>query len=220
MVGSSSIQVSGREIYDGFDLVRSSINIDRPLIVVSINYRVGPLGFLVSKELAAYNNKYNEAVGNYGLHDQRQALEWVYRFISGFGGNPENITIQGGSAGGASCHYQASFATSRFKRAILSSGTMIGLGSMPLAEHQKLFDIFVAKFGHGDDVVSDLQSVSAEVFTKDVIGVFYHPYIDGHWILGTTIGTFPQNKNPPELMIGSCAYEVRQVEYRMFLLRY
>ncbi|KAF2444599.1 alpha/beta-hydrolase [Karstenula rhodostoma CBS 690.94] len=83
--GSQSTQVTGREIYDGTNLVRAAIARKQPIVVVTSNYRVGPLGFLASKELKAFNKAHGEPVGNYGLHDQRQALEWCNKFIAGFG---------------------------------------------------------------------------------------------------------------------------------------
>ncbi|EMC92491.1 hypothetical protein BAUCODRAFT_56972, partial [Baudoinia panamericana UAMH 10762] len=95
--GSSSIQIADREIYDPRNVVRVGAATGKPVVVVTINYRVGPLGFLASRELAAFNRSNGEIVGNYGLHDQRQALLWVAQFISGFGGDPNNITIMGGS---------------------------------------------------------------------------------------------------------------------------
>jgi carboxylesterase type B len=109
LVGDSqSIQIAGREIYDGASLVRTSIAEQQPLIVVTANYRLGPLGFLASEELVADNNNEQQAgqptaaaaAGNYGLHDQRRVLEWCSRYVAGFGGDPRNVTIQGSSAGG------------------------------------------------------------------------------------------------------------------------
>ncbi len=67
-------------------------------IGVTINYRLGPLGFACLPELEAESGH----TGNYGLYDQLAALRWVYRNISAFGGNPENITVMGQSAGAMS----------------------------------------------------------------------------------------------------------------------
>ncbi|KAJ9604172.1 hypothetical protein H2200_011006 [Cladophialophora chaetospira] len=207
VVGSTSVQVAGREITDGTNLVRSSIALGAPIIVVSINYRVGPLGFLASDELVAYNRQHNEPAGNYGLHDQRQALEWVARSIAGFGGDPENVTIEGGSAGGASCHFQSLFPNRKFKRAILSSGTCIGLGAMSLDWHQKTFDVFKRKFVGETGIVEALQAVPADVFTNEHVGVFYNPYVDGDWIPERTVSALRNIQHPPDFMIGSCAFE-------------
>ncbi|XP_062123751.1 esterase-5B-like [Drosophila sulfurigaster albostrigata] len=67
-------------------------------IVVKISYRLGPIGFLSTGDL--------ELTGNYGLKDQRLALQWIKQNIGHFGGEPENILVIGHSAGGASVHIQ------------------------------------------------------------------------------------------------------------------
>ena len=63
------------------------------VVVVTIAYRLGPLGFLAYPELTRESPQHSS--GNYGLMDQIAALEWVQRNISGFGGNPKNVTIAG-----------------------------------------------------------------------------------------------------------------------------
>ncbi len=77
--------------YGGENLAR-----DGDAVYVSIAYRVGPLGFLAHPELSAENGGHS---GNYGLQDQVAALEWVQRNIASFGGDPDNVTIMGQSAG-------------------------------------------------------------------------------------------------------------------------
>lgn len=67
------------------------------LIFVSINYRLGPLGFLSSFDAVS-----GETRGNFGLWDQIEALRWVKKNIESFGGDATNVTIMGESAGGAS----------------------------------------------------------------------------------------------------------------------
>jgi para-nitrobenzyl esterase len=69
-------------------------------VVVTINYRLGPFGFLALPGLSAQAR--DHASGNFGLQDQQAALEWVRRNIAGFGGDPRNVTIFGESAGGLS----------------------------------------------------------------------------------------------------------------------
>lgn len=89
------------------------------VIVVTFNYRLGPLGFLYLPEKNIY--------GNMGLKDQRLLLKWVHENIAKFGGDPDNVTIFGESAGGSSCHLQYLCETSRkyFHKAICQSGVAL-----------------------------------------------------------------------------------------------
>ena len=73
----------------------------RGVVVVSVNYRLGPLGFLKLDEVTDGEIK---STGNEGLIDQRNAIKWVKENISSFGGDPNNITIFGESAGSWSCN--------------------------------------------------------------------------------------------------------------------
>jgi para-nitrobenzyl esterase len=93
------------------------------VVLVSINYRLGALGFLAHPVLTTESP--HNASGNYGILDQIAALEWVQRNIAQFGGDPANVTIFGESAGGANvCHLTVSpLARSLFQRAILESNT-------------------------------------------------------------------------------------------------
>ncbi|HUT54181.1 MAG TPA: carboxylesterase/lipase family protein [bacterium] len=105
------------EMYDGANLAA-----DRDVVVVTINYRLGALGFMALPELAAEDE--NHSTGNYGLLDQVRALAWVRDNIQGFGGDPGNVTIFGQSAGGISvCSLLVSPpARGLFHRAINMSG--------------------------------------------------------------------------------------------------
>jgi para-nitrobenzyl esterase len=62
-------------------------------IVVTIAYRLGPLGFLAHPELTRESPHHSS--GNYGLMDQIAALQWIHRNIAAFGGDPKNVTIAG-----------------------------------------------------------------------------------------------------------------------------
>lgn len=92
-------------------------------VVVTVNYRLGPLGFLAHPALAATSARH--ASGNYGLLDQVAALQWVKRNIERFGGDPSRVTIFGESAGAMSVGalIGSPLATGLFHRAILESGT-------------------------------------------------------------------------------------------------
>ena len=91
--------------------------LDRDIVLVGLNYRLGPFGWL-SLETDA-------APGNLGLHDQYLALEWVKKNIGAFGGDPDNVTLMGGSAGAMSamCHLISPISQGLFHKIIALSGT-------------------------------------------------------------------------------------------------
>ena len=103
-------------MYDGGALTKQGV------VLVSINYRLGPLGFLAHESLSAESP--HGVSGNYGLLDQIAALEWVRDNIAAFGGDPNNVTIFGESAGSWSvCFLYASpLADGLFHRAVGQSG--------------------------------------------------------------------------------------------------
>jgi para-nitrobenzyl esterase len=99
--------------------------VDQDVVLVSINYRLGRLGYFAHPALEAEAEADGEApVANFGLLDQIAALEWVQDNIEGFGGDPDQVTIFGISAGGASVNYLMSSpeADGLFARAISQSG--------------------------------------------------------------------------------------------------
>ncbi len=105
---------------------------ERDVVAVNLNYRLGSLGFLAHPELSEETN--TGTSGNYGLLDQVAALEWVRDNIASFGGDPDNVTIVGQSAGSMSVlALQASpLADGLFDRAVGMSGALIG-GTGPSA---------------------------------------------------------------------------------------
>ncbi|EXJ53380.1 uncharacterized protein A1O5_13369 [Cladophialophora psammophila CBS 110553] len=98
--------------YDLASLVRLGKKDGKPVIGVGINYRLGLLGFLASREMSG-----NDVVGNFGLHDQANALRWVR-----FGGDPENVTLFGESAGAISIWMHLLRGEPLFQRAMPMSG--------------------------------------------------------------------------------------------------
>jgi len=110
-------------LYDGTDLAKEGI------VVVNLNYRVGMLGFFAHPELSAESP--DQTSGNYGILDQIAALEWVKKNISQFGGDPDNVTIAGQSAGAFSVNalVVSPKAKGLFHKAIAQSGGMFNRGS-------------------------------------------------------------------------------------------
>ncbi len=97
------------------------------LVVVTINYRLGALGFFAYPELTKESDR--NASGNYALMDQTAALEWVHKNIAGFGGDPKRVTVDGDSAGAASIGNLVGSPQTKglFQRAIAESGAWLGL---------------------------------------------------------------------------------------------
>jgi len=106
----------------------SAMVADNNIIVVTINYRLGALGWLVEPGLSAAASSFFQNAGdagNYGLMDQQFALQWVQRNIAGFGGDPGNVTMGGESAGGLSVTSNLTSTTTAkglFRGAIIESG--------------------------------------------------------------------------------------------------
>nr|XP_054750531.1 cholinesterase-like [Lytechinus pictus] len=101
--------------YDPYPLIAISPDI----IVVNINYRLGVLGFLTTGDDASF--------GNFGMHDQVMALQWVQENIAAFGGDPRRVTIMGESAGAASVglHLLSPLSQGLFRHAIMESGNAL-----------------------------------------------------------------------------------------------
>ncbi|KAK7485142.1 hypothetical protein BaRGS_00023552 [Batillaria attramentaria] len=158
------------------------------IIVVTINYRLGALGFLSTDD--------QEAPGNFGLWDQRLALQWVKTNIGAFGGDPEKITLHGGSTGGASVTYQALYPPNQglFHRFIAGSGNPLSLPTY----HEQAFvyaEELAGKLGCTTTTSSEMISCLRQKDFEDIVekqqevewrGSYdlpWTPVIDGDFIL-------------------------------------
>jgi para-nitrobenzyl esterase len=119
--GGMTIGSGTARTYEGTKLAEQGV------VLVTLNYRLGVLGFMAHPELSAESP--DKTSGNYGLLDQIAALRWVQDNIAAFGGDPENVTIFGESAGAVSvgCLLTAPAASGLFHRAILESGTPVAI---------------------------------------------------------------------------------------------
>ena len=128
-------------------------------VIVTLNYRLGALGFFALDELESEDPR---AVGNYGMMDQRLALQWVHDNIASFGGDPNRVTIFGESAGAFSvCYHLVSPASaSLFHAAIMQSGSCDALiFYTPLSISKNYSRTFAASLGcTGPDVLSCMRS--------------------------------------------------------------
>jgi para-nitrobenzyl esterase len=169
----------------GSDYDPSVMVADNNIIVVTINYRLGSLGFLAASVLAATQpNAFENTgdAGNYGLMDQQFALAWVQRNIAAFGGDPDAVTIGGESAGGLSVSSQlASTNTVRsltgrdlFRGAIIESGAYMYHDVPSLATYQTLSNTFAQKDANascgGNLTLACLQGLpAAQVFANEAV---------------------------------------------------
>lgn len=138
------------------------------VIVLSMNYRLGLFGFFVHPALAAESPQH--AAGNYGLMDQTAALQWVKRNIGALGGDPNNVTLFGESAGSFSVSAQMAspLAQGLFAHAIGESGAAFysrGLSFAPLAERETADPAFaISAFGTSD--LGALRAMSAQAMMQ------------------------------------------------------
>jgi len=157
------------------------------VIVVTINYRLGALGFLAHPALTAESA--DHASGNYGLMDQQEALRWVHRNIVLFGGDPSRVTIFGESAGGLSVHSHLASPGSHglFQRAIVESGAY-QLAQPSLAAGEAAGAAFASSAGCSDLSAACLRGLSvAQVLAAASAGAGASPVLD-HKVLTQSIG--------------------------------
>lgn len=209
--GGFAIGAPSIENYDGKKLAQKGV------VVVSIAYRLGVLGFMAHPQLSSENTL--GISGNYGLLDQIAGLKWVQNNISAFGGDPGNVTIFGESAGGISVSMLCAspLAKGLFKRAISQSGGSFG----PIRE-QKLSGTVLSLKGAetqgvnfaermGAKSLAQMRQMTPEQFLKDPeaanMGGFW-PVCDGHVIVDDQYKLYSKGQyNDVDVMIGTNSNE-------------
>lgn len=197
-------------IYDGAKLA------ERGVVVITINYRLGVLGYLAHPELSAESPQ--GVSGNYGLLDQIEALRWIKRNIGAFGGDPSNVTIAGESAGGLSVMYLMAAPDARglFSKAIAESAYMISAPALktrvfgqPSAEEAGL--ALAAKANAKS--LADLRAMDARTLT-DMAPVSFFPFlaIDGKVLPRQLVDVFDRGEQAPvPLIAGFNSGEIRSL---------
>jgi para-nitrobenzyl esterase len=170
-VHGGSLRTGESDDYNPAGLVRDGV------VVVTINYRLGALGFLADSALAS---RPGGPSGNYGLMDQQAALRWVQRNIRGFGGNPGDVTLFGESAGGLSTLAQLVSPGARglFQRAIVESGTY-QLTQQSLAAAESAGKTFAATAGCASNAAACLRRLPVSTILADEDPSGYTPDVDG-----------------------------------------
>lgn len=159
----------------------------RGVVVVTINYRLGILGFLAHPELSAESP--DHASGNYGLLDQMAALRWVKNNIDRFGGDPHRVTVFGASSGSLDiCDLMASpLAAGLFEGAILQSGVCVDSLARSLPEAENAGASLTAEIigDRKSDSIAALRALPAEVLVHKAAAAKnadFDPIVD-HWVL-------------------------------------
>lgn len=182
-------------VFDGARLAQSG------LIVVTVNYRLGVLGWLTHPALSEGGS------GNYGLMDQIAALHWVHDNIAAFGGDPDNVTLFGNGAGATSIALLMLCAQSRdlFQKAILQS--IPGRARLRSAqEAEAIGRQFIAMLGQDDDwrAIGTSRLLAAEKHLLEGSPRSFAPAIDGRLVTGDIAAGFAAgHESRIPLIIGS-----------------
>ncbi|QJW89829.1 carboxylesterase family protein [Spirosoma taeanense] len=181
-------------IYDGEATAKKGV------VFVSANYRVGPFGFLAHPELTKESG--HNASGNYGLMDQIAALQWVKQNIAQFGGDPNNVTIAGQSAGSMSVNalVASPLAKGLFNKAIAESGASLARPNPTLQQAEE--GGLKTMQALGATSLAELRAKPADEILKKAQGM-RGPIVDGY-VLPQSIATiFSTGKaNPITLLTG------------------
>jgi para-nitrobenzyl esterase len=183
------------------------------VIVVTIAYRLGPLGFLAHPELTRESPHHSS--GNYGLMDQIAALEWIQRNIAAFGGDPKNVTIAGQSSGAISVSIlmASPLAKGLFQRAIGESGGLFEpLQLAPkylLANAEGDGEKYALSLGAAS--LTELRRLPASRLTGNAGGIV-HPVIEPYLLPVSPYEAFTSGQqNDVPLLLGSNAEEARSL---------
>jgi para-nitrobenzyl esterase len=189
----------------------------RGIVVVSINYRLGPLGWLAHPELSRESPQ--GVSGNYGLLDQVQALRWVHDNVGAFGGDAANVTIAGESAGALSVMYLMASPEARglFARAIAESAYMISAPELKRDNHgtpsAESSGVKLAAALKAQDLAA-LRAIDAETVTNGARAAGFFPFaaIDGRVLPRQLVEAFDKGEQAPvPILAGFNSGEIRSL---------
>jgi para-nitrobenzyl esterase len=209
--GALSSGVGSQPMYDGARLAEQGV------IVVTINYRLGVLGYLAHPALSAEAPQ--NVSGNYGLLDQIEALRWVKRNIAAFGGDASRVTIAGESAGALSVMYLMAAPDARglFAKAIAQSAYMISTPELRGSPHGDIASeaagVWLAgKLGAAD--LAALRAMDAAAITTGAAGSGWLPFgtIDGRILPRQLVDVFDRGEQAKvPILAGFNAGEIRSL---------
>jgi para-nitrobenzyl esterase len=211
--GALTTGASSQTLYDGTKLA------ERGIVVVSINYRLGILGYLAHPQLSAESSE--GISGNYGLLDQIEALRWVKRNIAAFGGDPANVTIAGESAGALSVMYLMASprAHGLFAKAIAQSAYMISTPELKQArfgeEAAETIGTRLAA-GVGAQDLAALRALDAAKLVDAAARAGYFPLgtVDGHVLPRQLVDVFDRGEQARvPIIAGFNSGEIRSLRF-------
>ncbi|MFT3726830.1 MAG: carboxylesterase family protein [Terricaulis sp.] len=212
--GGSLAGGSGREmLYDGTRMAQQGV------IVVTINYRLGVLGYFAHPLLSAESP--DGVSGNYGLLDQIQALRWVHDNIGAFGGDAANVTIAGESAGGLSVMYLMAAPSARglFAKAVAESAYMVSAQELKQTNHgtpsAEATGERLAAALHATDLAS-LRALDAQQLTNVATATGFFPFlaIDGKVLPDQLVNVFDRGEQAHvPLLAGFNSGEIRSLRF-------
>ena len=213
----------GAFIYGESDDYNPTELVKRGVVVVTVNYRLGALGWTAHPGLTAEATDHTS--GNYGLLDQQAALRWVKRNIRNFGGDPSKVTIFGESAGGVSVysHLASPASAGLFHKAIAQSGTYtMAAPQVTLGEAETKGKALATALGCAEDDVACMRAapVASILAKQSKSPTGYAPNIDGTILTQPTIvalGTGQFNRVP--LLQGHTHNEFRLFVATLFELQ-
>ncbi|KEF52123.1 uncharacterized protein A1O9_11749 [Exophiala aquamarina CBS 119918] len=165
--------------YDHAKLVKLAAKNGVPIIGVGINFRLGLSGLLTSEELRQRGYKPNNT-----LRDQRNAFQWVRQHISGFGGDPDNVTVIGESTGAVSTTLHLYSPEKLFNRAIATGGSFLLVGPFSYETYEGIYQQVLSVLGidklEPDERVNQLLSLPLDdVIARLPPSIAFLPAIDG-----------------------------------------
>ncbi|KAL2872735.1 Alpha/Beta hydrolase protein [Aspergillus lucknowensis] len=184
--------------FEGTNMVRISSEINKEIVLVSVNYRLGPLGFLNGQQMA------DLGLLNLGMLDQRLALHWVQENIAAFGGDPTKVTLFGESAGAVSIYSHMMAYGGRddklFRAGILQSGGAFPLTLANTTAFQETFDSLITdtscvslKDASAAEQLDCIRQLPVETFLSSV-GSSTGQSIDGSFTQTSVQFAFPEGK--------------------------
>jgi para-nitrobenzyl esterase len=186
-------------VYDGDAMAQKG------LVFVSINYRLGAFGFLAHPELSKESG--HNASGNYALLDQIATLQWIKKNITAFGGDPNNVTIAGQSAGSFAVNalIASPLAKGLFHRAIPQSGGLFNPGRIKsLPDAEKTGQLFMKNAGVSN--LAELRQKSAEEVLKIAATIPWGSFgpVSDEYVLPTDLYTYfkQQKQNQIPILTG------------------